>query len=471
MKGHLIAAMTSLDKLFRPASLAIVGASKDPRKSGHDFLARIRDAGYSGDLYPVNPREKEILGLTCYPSLAEVPGDIDLAYVAVPAPRVLAVIDDCAARGVKFAVVHTAGFAELGPDGRKLQEEIVAVARRGRVRIIGPNCMGIYSPAAGINTITDAPVGPDAAGSVAFVGQSGWATENVMVMSCERGLRFSKAVSIGNQADLTHEDMLRHFAGDGETGAIGFYAEGFRRGDQFLSLAAEVARTIPVVVWESGRTETGARVTMSHTGSAGDDLITTEALAASGVTVADNLEEMVDFLTGFASPVLPAGNRLAMLVEAGGVAAAGADAAGALGFHLPVFSEAVQDELAAVFEGVLPPFSRPRNPVDTVWTPVDAPADFYRRSCQAMLREVDSLLLASYREYDDDFLLMLTGLRDETGKPIVVVPCHPTESRDGMARLVQRGIPSFASPERAVAALAAMLAASRYRLRGSTATG
>lgn len=471
MKGHLTAAMTSLDKLFRPASLAIVGASKDPRKSGHDFLVRIRDAGYAGNLYPINPREKEILGLTCYPSLAEVPGEIDLVYVAVPVARALGVIEDCASRRVKFVVVHTAGFAELGPDGRKLQEEIVATARSGGVRIVGPNCMGIYSPVAGINTIANAPVGADAAGSVAFVGQSGWATENVMVMSCERGLRFSKAVSIGNQSDLTHEDMLRHFADDGETAAIGFYAEGFRRGDEFLRLAAEVTRTIPVVVWESGRTETGARVTMSHTGSGGDNLIATEALAASGITVADNLEEMVDFLVGFASPVLPAGNRLALLVEAGGAAAAGADAAGAHGFELPILSESVQDEISAIFEGVMPPFSRPRNPVDTVWTPDEGRTDFYRRCCEAMLREVDSLLLVNYGEYHDDFLSMLTALRDETGKPILVVPGHSTESRDGMARLTRRTIPSFTSPERAVAALAAMLAAHRYRLSGSTGTG
>ncbi len=463
--------MTSLDKLFRPASLAVVGASKDPNKSGHDFLVRIRKAGFAGDLYPINPREKEILGLTCYPTLAEVPAEIDLAYVVVPVDRALAVVEDCAASGVKFAVVHTAGFAELGADGRQLQNAIVAAAARGGTRIVGPNCMGIYSPAAGINTIADAPVGAEAAGSVAFVGQSGWATENVMVMSCERGLRFSKAVSIGNQADLTHEDMLRHFASDGETASIGFYAEGFRRGDEFLRLAAEVTRTVPVVVWESGRTETGARVTMSHTGSAGDDLIATEALAASGVTVADNLEQMVDFLTGFASPVLPAGNRLALLVEAGGAAAAGADAAGTLGFELPILSEAVQDELAALFEGVMPPHARPRNPVDTVWTPAEGRIEFYRVCCRAMLREVDSLLLVNYGQYSDEFLSMLTGLRDDAGKPIVVVPGHPTESRDGMARLTRRGIPSFASPERAVAALAAMLAAARYRLKGSTTAG
>ena len=455
--------MTTLDRLFRPASLAVVGASNDTSKSGNEFLSRIQDAGCEATLYPINPRENEILGLACYPSLVEIPGEIDLVYIVIPAARVLGVIDDCVTRGVKFAIVHTAGFAELGEDGRKLQAEIVATARRGGVRIIGPNCMGIYVPAAGINTIADAPVGPDAAGTLAFVGQSGWSTENVMVMSCERGLRFSKAVSIGNQGDLTHEDMLRHFAGDGETTAIGFYAEGFRRGEEFLQLAAEVTKKTPVVVWESGRTATGSRVTMSHTGSGGDDLLTTGALAAIGVTVADNLEEMVDFLTGFASPVLPAGNRLAVLVEAGGAAAAAADAAEKFGFNIPILSEEIQDELSAIFEGVMPPFSRPKNPVDTVWTPADDPAGFYRRCCEAMLRETDSLLLVNYGKYDDEFLTMLTGLRDETGKPIVVVPGHPTENRPGMARLVQWGIPSFTSPERAVAALAKMLAAFRYR--------
>jgi acetyltransferase len=172
---------------------------------------------------------------------------------------------------------------------------------------------------------------------------------------------------------------------------------------------------------------------------------------------------MVDFLVGFSSPVLPKGNRLALLVEAGGAAAAGADAASHHGFEIPFLSEPLQDEMQAILEADMPPFARPRNPVDTVWTPDEDPVGFTRRCSEVMLREMDALILVSYSRYDDEMLAMLAALRDETQKPILVVPGHPTESRPGMAQLVRSGIPSFTSPERAVAALAAMLATARYR--------
>jgi acyl-CoA synthetase (NDP forming) len=452
-----------LDRLFNPSSVAIVGASKEIRKSGGRYLAALINGRYSGRVYAVNPGESEIMGLNSYSRVQDIPDDIDLAMVTVPARVVPQVIADCSQKGVRFAVVHSAGFSELGGEGEGLEAEMLRNARRGGTRIIGPNCMGFYCPQAGINTVAQM-VDDAEAGPVAFVGQSGWATENMMVTGSELGLRFSKVVSIGNQSDLTVEDMLEYFASDEETRVIGFYIEGIKRGKDFLRLASQASKKKPVVVWKSGRTEAGARAAASHTGSlAGHDVVVDAALTQSGVAIARNLEELFDLVVGFTSPVLPRGNRLGLLVEAGGGAVAGADAATALGFELPMLSDETQEALINRLKGVLPPFSRPRNPVDIVWAPATDPHSVYLDCCRAILKEVDSLVMINYGIYNDYFVGQLAKMRDEMRKPILVIPGHPNESRDGMRLLTRNGIPSFTIPERALKALSAMLRFSNYR--------
>ena len=453
--------MMQLDRLFKPSSIAVVGASRDRRKSGGMFLASLVEHGYRGQVYPVNRREPDIMGFRAYPSVAGIPGAVDLAIIAVPAGAVNGVIADCAGKGVPFAIVHTAGFGELGPEGREAQEGLVQTARSGGVRIIGPNCMGIYSPRAGINTISTAPAAPDLAGGVAFVGQSGWATENVIEMGYERGLRFSKVVSIGNRSDLSHEDLLAYLAADKETSVVGFYAEGFRRGDEFLRLARAVSRRKPVIVWETGRTEGSSKVTFSHTGSAGDDLLPYDSLRAAGVITADGLEELVDLLVGFASPVMPGGNRVGLLSEAGGAAASGAQAALALGLEMPVLSAGAQEELSRILAEEMPPFPAPRNPVDTVWTPEVNSTEFYERCARAMLPEVDALVIVNFVGFDDSFAGALARVRDDFGKPVLFAPGHPSKYRDGARVLTRHGLPAFTVPDRALGALAAMLRFSR----------
>jgi len=188
-------------QLFNPSSLVFVGASKDERKIFTRFLKGIIEKGYKGNIYPVNTNETEILGLRTYRTVLDIPDELDLVYVVVPAKAVLQVISECSQKGARFAVIHSAGFSELGEGGKKLEQEIVQVARKGGTRIIGPNCMGIYSPASHINTIAPETISEDEVGPVAFIGQSGWVPENIIQMGYERGVRFSKVVSIGNQGD------------------------------------------------------------------------------------------------------------------------------------------------------------------------------------------------------------------------------------------------------------------------------
>ncbi|HEY91385.1 MAG TPA: hypothetical protein G4O07_06075 [Dehalococcoidia bacterium] len=456
--------MVDLDRLFNPLSVAVVGASNDVRKTGHRYITNLAKGSYSGELYPVNPGESEILGLTSYQRVTDIPGDVDLAIVTVPARIVPKVISDCSRKGVRFAVVHTAGFAELGVEGAGLQEQMIEQAQSGGTRIIGPNCMGIYSTQAGINTVAPVPATQEDAGTVAFVGQSGWATENVLGIGYERGLRFGKVVSIGNQSDLTVEDLLEYFGNDDNTSVIGIYIEGMKRGREFLRIAREVSRKKAVVVWKAGRSEYGVRAAMSHTGSiAGDSIAADAALMQSGVVLARDLEHLIDLMVGFTSPVLPAGNRLGLLVEAGGGSVAGSDSAAALGFDLCTLSTETQQELIGILSGVIPPFAPPRNPVDIVWGPSVNRSSFFLRCSRVIVKEVDALLVVNYREYDDEFAVGLAKLRDEVNKTILIVPGHSFENRKGMELMTRHGVPSFTIPERALGTLQSMLRLSRYR--------
>ena len=441
----------------------MVGASNNRFKTGSRFLLGLINGNYEGKVYAVNPREAEIEGLVGYPRLTDIPAHVDLAIIAVPAPTVPQVVEDCVRSDVRFAIVHSAGFAELGNDGRVLQEKVIETIAKGSTRIVGPNCMGLYCPEAGINTIAPIPTTKEDSGGVAFVGQSGWVTENVMLLGHERGLRFSKVLSIGNQSDLTIEDLLAYLGNDADTNIIGLYIEGLKRADEFIPLAKVVSRNKPVVVWKAGRSEEGARATTSHTGSiAGSALAFDAAIRQSGLVAARNLEEMIDLLVGFSSPVLPRGGKLGLLVEAGGGAVASADAAAALGFELPVLSEETQRSLRSILKSLIPAYTAPRNPVDIVWGPSSDRSQFFVQCSQEILREVDALLLIDYGAYDDDYTHGMSRLRDRTEKPILVVPGHHSTSREGMNLLTRNGIPAFAIPERALTTLAAMRQRSDY---------
>lgn len=459
--------MTTIEEfkhLFNPTSIAIVGASNEVFKSGGRFFKGLMTGGYQGSLYAVNPNEPVIFGTKSYPTMADIDGDIDLAILAVPARLVPQVMADCARKHVRFVIVHSAGFSELGPEGKELEKEMLRQAVQGGTRIIGPNCMGMYSPAANINTIVGSLNLKAEAGPLAFIGQSGWVTENAILLGIERGLRFSKAVSIGNQSDLTIEELIAYFGEDPQTKVIGFYAEGFKHGSKFIEIARRVSRKKPIVAWKSGRTAGGARAALSHTGSlAGNGVIMDDVLRQCGVTVARDMDDFLDLMVGFMSPVLPQGKRTGLLVEAGGGAVSGCDAAEVLGLEIPQLSEMAQNELIAVLKGIIPPFAAPRNPVDIVWSPAKNADRLFSQCSRIMLRETDAIVILNYLDYDECFISAMVDLRNETGKPVMVVPGHILERRAGMALLTVNGIPAFSTPRRALEVLTAMARYESYR--------
>jgi acyl-CoA synthetase (NDP forming) len=428
------------------------------------FVSSLLKDGYKGTIYPINRKESEIMSLKSYPSVMDIPGEIDLAVVAIPAQGVSQVMAECAQKGVKFAVVHSAGFSELGAEGKELERQMLEAARHGDVRIVGPNCMGIVSPRANVNTIAPYARLPMEPGGMAFVGRSGWASENMTRLGSERGLRFSGIISIGNQSDLTIEDFLDYFGNDPETKVIAFYIEGIKQAGRFLKLAEEISPRKPIIVWKGGSSELGAKAAASHTGSlAGNYALFEAASRQKGIISAQSLEELMDLAVAFSCPYLPRGNEVGLLIEAGGGAVASADACAKAGLNVSPLPEDVQQKLREFLKDKIPPSPSLKNPVDLVWTPLSEAHLIYATCLEIMAQAVDSCLTICYAFIQDEwFLSRLESIRDQTKKPIIVVPGNSIDQRQGMHLATRQGIPAFAMPENAVRAMAAMTRRAEY---------
>ncbi len=457
-------AAPDLKTLFQPRSVAMVGASQDETKSGGMFISRLLKDGYRGAIYPINRRESEIRSLKSYPSVLDVPGEIDLAVMAIPAAGVPQVIAECAQKGVKFAIVHSVGFSELGAEGRELERQILETARSGGVKIVGPNCMGMFSPRASINTIAPNSRLPMEPGSLAFVGQSGWATETMIILGNERGLRFSGVISIGNQSDLTIEDFLEYFGNDPETKVIAFYIEGIKQAGRFFKLAEEISRRKPIIAWKGGSSEFGAKAAASHTGSlAGNYALFQAASRQKGIITALSLEELMDLAVAFSCPHLPKGNEVGMLIEAGGGAVASSDACAKAGLSVSPLPKDVQQKLRGFLKGKIPPSPSLANPVDLVWPPFSEAPSIFATCLEIMAQAVDSCLMICYVPiHDERFLSRLESIRDQAKMPIIFIPGNPIDQREGMSLATRRGIPAYTMPENAVRAISALTQRAKY---------
>ena len=445
-----------LSPLFHPSSIAIIGASSDETKFS-TLVVRVLDTlGYKGNIYLVNTNTNAIPGKKVYKQVLDIPDAVDLAILFVPSRFVLPAIEDCAKKSVKVAIIHGAGFAELGDEGRAQQDIITQIAHASGMRIVGPNCMGITSPAVGINMVTAHAPFVDQ-GVVAFAGQSGWAAEYVLIMGTERGLGFSSVVSCGNQADLSFADYLDYFGESPETRVIGAYVEGFKDGKRFFNSAKKAALQKPVVIWKSGQTASGARFTQSHTGSlAGNGKMARAVLSQVGVTEAVGIEDMMDALVAFNSPYLPQGKRVGMIIEQGGVGVAACDACEAAGLEVPQLPQNVHKELIDFLKQYLPPFAGISNPIDLVWAPMGKREEICRRCIELMAPWVDAVICGIYLLEGDDhdrFARFLGSMSNHIQKPILSVPPYGHVMQPFMRLSTRYGAPAFSSIERAVKAL------------------
>jgi acyl-CoA synthetase (NDP forming) len=308
--------------------VAVVGASTNPDSPGHDYVRSLLDFGYGGAIYPVNPRATELLGLKAYPSLGDVPGDVDYVICCIPSEGVLGVVDECRAKGARVLQLFTGRFSETGrSEGVRLERELMRRIRAAGLRVIGPNCMGVYYPAGGLSFRPDLPKEP---GGVAFLSQSGNNAVELILHAAVRGLRFGKVVSYGNAADLDVPDFLSFLAGDPETEVIAAYLEGVHDGRRFLAALRSAADAKPVVILKAGRTAAGARSAVSHTAAlAGSHAVWWGALRQAGALQVDTLEEAIDMLAAFSflrRPRRLGGRRVGVVGGGGGRSVQSADA-------------------------------------------------------------------------------------------------------------------------------------------------
>ena len=347
-----------LDPIFKPKSIAILGASNTPGKWGYLMVDRPLKTGYSGAIYPVNPKKGDILGLRTYQSILDIPDQVDLAVVTAPAANTPQLMQECVEKGVKGAVLIPGGFAEVGSEGKALQDEVVRIAREGRIRFVGPNGMGIWSASGQLNLCFEQAPKP---GPIAFISQSGTFGGYLSQIASARGYGLSKFISIGNQADLTASEYLEYLAEDEDTKAIVFYMEGFRDGRRFFHLAREVIGKKPIIIYKGGSTGAGARATLSHTASlAGCEEVFEGMCRQVGLIRAQEAAQSFEMAEALVGQPLPQGKRVGIM-GSGGQGVVTADACASLGLEVPEFDA----ETTRSLKELLPPHAPPAtNPVD-----------------------------------------------------------------------------------------------------------
>jgi acetyltransferase len=435
--------MESLEALFRPRSVAVLGASRHPEKLGHRLLKNLLEYGFDGRVLPVNPSGEAILGLPSGRALME---PVDLALISVPDEHVLRAVKDAAAVMVKAAVILSSGFGETGDAGSRVESAIRKIARSAGTRVLGPNCMGVYNGHGNLNGTYFWEL-PRQLGGVSFASQSGAYGGMFFREMGRRGLGVSKFASLGNQLDIDHADLLAYFAEDAETKVVGLFVEQVTDGQAFLVAAESAARRKPVLVFKAGRTRAGTRAARSHTGSlAGDARVFEAACRRAGILLAQETEEFFDGLEVLArlGQRLPRDGRVAILTISGGPSVIASDACEELGLEVPALSARTQEELRAY----LPPFGATGNPVDM--TPQMSQGG-YEAAFRKVLGsgEVSGGLLINIGLDVPEFAEAAVGAVRQFRRPLVACTLD-TPKIDQI--LTEEGIPIFPTPERAARA-------------------
>jgi acetyl coenzyme A synthetase (ADP forming)-like protein len=348
----------TLKNFFGPSSVAIIGASREPGKLGHEILHNIIEAGFKGKLYPVNPKAGEILGLKCYPSIKDVPAKVDLAVIIVPARFVPSVIADCGAKGIRAAIVISGGFRESGPEGEKLEQQMLKAAKQAKIRVIGPNCQGVNSTAAGF--CASWPL-VKVKGPISIISQSGTISAALACWAEEEGIGICKLVALGNKCDVDETELLDYLTDDPKTKAIALYIEGVRDGRKFIEVARAATGKKPVLVLKGGRTAKGAEAVLSHTRSlAGADAIFDTVFKQVNIIRAGDVEELYDICKGFVGLPSPKNKTVVIVTSSGGSGILATDACEELGLNVVDLPAKVRDTL----KDKLPPECILRNPLD-----------------------------------------------------------------------------------------------------------
>ncbi len=458
------ASASGLDAVFNPKTVAVLGASSRPDSVGRAVFKNILDGGIKGIIYPVNPKTKSICGVRAYPSLQDIPDEVDLGVVIVPAEITPKIAREAAEKGVKALIVISAGFREVGPEGAALEKELCSICLDNGIRLIGPNCLGIIN--------TDETVSLNASfarhkakrGNIAFISQSGALCTAVLDFAAKKNIGFSKFISVGNKADIGELALIRYLHEDPQTKIIMLYVEELRHGHEFIKTVREITggdNPTPILTIKSGRTAEGAEAASSHTGSlAGSEAVYNALFEQSGVFRVQSIEELFDYATAFANQPLPRSNHIAIITNAGGPGIIATDVTIHSGLKLAKLKESTTE----VLKSHLPRADNIKNPVDVIG---DARSDRYKAALETVLNDenVDGvifILTPQTMTEIEETARIIPRLAGKSGKPVIASFMGLFDVSQGIEILEQNGIPHYSFPEGAARAMSALYHYSKW---------
>ncbi|MFC1781542.1 acetate--CoA ligase alpha subunit [Planctomycetota bacterium] len=445
----------SFDSFFNPQSVAIVGASRQRGKVGFEILSNMISSGYPGKIFPVNSKADEIEGLKCYPDLTSIGEVPELVILVIPAKIVPAIMQECAKIGTKSVVIITAGFKEVGKEGKALEEQVVRIARQAGIRFIGPNCLGLIVPANKVN----ASFGGDlpATGSIAYLSQSGALLAAILDLANADSIGFSKLISIGNKADVDELDLIKAVAEDEDTKVIAGYLENITDGDAFVRQAEQISHIKPILLIKSGGTDAGAKAASSHTGSlAGSETAYESAFERAGIIRCVSINQQFDYAQAFSNQPLPAGSSVAVITNAGGPGIMAADAIEQRGLTFAKMDKKTIEKLASG----LPAAANCNNPIDVLG---DAMAERYSFALNVVLDDpnVDIVLILltpqamTEAEATADAIVKISC--EKPTKPILACFLGASKVAEGVKILREGKIPKYNATDEAVGTIKTMV--------------
>jgi acetate---CoA ligase (ADP-forming) len=454
-----------IESIFNPSTIAVVGATNRPGSVGLAVFSNLIHGGYQGIIYPVNPKARSVQGVKAYPTVADVPDDIDLAAIVVPAEQVATIVDECARKKAKGVIVITAGFKEVGGRGIQLEREVKEVAGKHGIRLVGPNCLGVINTQSRVQMNASFARVMPRPGRIGFISQSGALCTAVLDYAAGRNIGFSKFISFGNKADVDEIDLLRYLKDDPETDVILMYVEDISNGREFLETARQITWEAgkPTLVVKSGRSAEGAKAAASHTGSlAGSDATYDAIFFQGGVQRVETIDELFYTAIAFARQPMPKGNRVAIVTNAGGPGILATDAAIRYGLTLATLSESTKERLSKH----LPPTASLNNPVDVIG---DATHERYEAAIREVLQDdgVDGAIVILTPQAMTDIretAEIVPRVAKDTDKPVLCSFMGIVDVSEGVRYLEREGIPNYSFPEAAARSMAAMVRFYRRRL-------
>jgi acetate---CoA ligase (ADP-forming) len=458
------ATVRGLDAIFRPRSIAVVGASRRRFQIGHEIVRNLVEGGFCGPVYPVNPSAAVVYSMHCFGRVTEIPGPVDLVVLVVPAPLVLAAARDCVRKGVRGLVVITAGFAEVGGEGAERQDELLALCKKHGMRLVGPNCMGVLNTDPEVSMNASFAAATPTLGGAAFLSQSGALGEAILSDARSLGLGVSMFASVGNRADVSPPDLLEYWEDDPRTKQILMYLEAFGDPERFMQAARRVSAKKPILVVKSGRTARGAKAAISHTGSlAGSEAAVDSLLNQCGVLRVDSMNELFTLAAAVQAGKWPKGKRVAIVTNAGGPAILATDACVALDLELVDLAPATQRKIAKV----APPEASVTNPVDLIASAdaarFDAALGHVLADCSIDM--VIAIFVSPVMIDSAAVARVFAKHAASSEKPLAACLLGKSEGEAAFKILRAAGVPNYRFPEEAAQALAGLYRIARLRNR------